>query len=138
MTNVLRVNDVTDHHWHVFDISSASTNTTIVDFLIQCKGIDTNGNRLTFDRRYLYRFKRCIHEPIDPNIEGLTNQTICISSSPYEYAIQKHILPVHAKLTWLKRFKIMNVPSDGNCYFHAIVQSLYFRFYDKLNAWNTT
>lgn len=138
MTNIFKVNDVTHHHWYVFDISSASTNTTVVDFLIKCKGIDTNGNRLTFDRRYLYRFKRCIHEPIDPTIEGLTHESICISSSPYEYAIQKHTIPVHAKLAWLKRFKIMNVPSDGNCYFHAIVQSLYFRFYDKLNAWNTT
>lgn len=140
MIHVLKVKDVTHPRLYVFDLSLVPPNTTVVEVLIKRRGLDINSQRLTFDRRYVYAFVNNINKPLDPNtyMVPLQSATICISSSPYEYAMQKHDIPVHAKLTWLKGFKIMNVPSDGNCYFHAIVQSLYFRFYDKLKAWNTT
>jgi len=107
-----------------------------VQCLNQSKGLDDNDNLLIYNGRYLYASKnRSIKQPLDPKKCPL--QHIYISSSPYEYT-EKHTQPVNAKYAWLTMCSVQDVPSDGNCYFHAIVRSLYYRYLDKLKQWNTT
>lgn len=128
----LSVKDVTNNTLYTFTVTNAAM--SVVQCLNQTKGLDNNNNLLVYNGRYLYAYKNRITRPLNPKKCSL--QPVCISSSPYE-CTEKHVNPINAKYAWLTMCTIQDVPSDGNCYFHAIIRSIFYRYFNKLKKWNT-
>lgn len=133
----LHIVDVTASKQFYFDVPEDYVDKPLMSYVLQQQGKDINGQIVKLHKRYLYECKygRC-GKPLNVYEMMLTNNySVCVSSSPYEY-VEKHPKRFNCKLAWIKQFKIHNTPSDGNCFFHAVVQSLYYCYFDKLLEWN--
>lgn len=136
-TFFIHILDVTNTEQYKYEANQSDVGSLLVRFLMARKGVDVDGKQLNFHKRYGYQCKylRC-GKPLNLYEYAIEHSTkICISSSPYEIG-EKHPKRINTKLAWIKQFKIHNTPSDGNCFFHAVVQSLYCLHFDKILSWN--